>query len=69
MSLKPGSVAFPVVLPPGDAEAAMSRTVGSSSFRSSRLMVVGISGVRVGQLRGSGSRGQCEKSKEMVIPR
>ena len=47
-SIQPGSGAFPVVLPPGDTEAAMSRAVGSSSSRSSRLMVVGISGVRVG---------------------
>ena len=32
-SLKPGSGAFQVVLPPGDGAAAMSRTAGSSSMR------------------------------------
>ena len=32
-SLKPGSGAFPVVLPPGDGAAAMSRTAGSSTMR------------------------------------
>ena len=35
-SLKPGSGAFPVVLPHGDGAAAMSRTAGSSSMRLSR---------------------------------
>ena len=35
-SLKPGSGAFPVVLPPGDGAAALSRTAGSSSMRLSR---------------------------------
>ena len=35
-SLKPGSGAFPVVLPPGGGVAAMSRTAGSSSMRLSR---------------------------------
>ena len=32
----PGSGAFPVVLPPGDGAAALSRTAGSSSMRLSR---------------------------------
>ena len=35
-SLSPGSVAVPVVRPPGDGAAALPRTAGSSTMRLSR---------------------------------